>query len=66
MSTVGHVESPIVVARDRDNVVVGDEIVRHRHVTRLIHWSVAVTFFLALISGMPIWTPWSVDSRRLA
>lgn len=57
MSTVEHVQTPIMVARDRDNVVVGDEIVRHRMATRLIHWSVALTFFIALFSGMPIWTP---------
>src|SRR5260370_22700756 len=55
MSTV--VEPTIVVARTRDNVIIGEEVVRHRFATRLIHWSVAVTFFLALVSGMPIWTP---------
>ncbi len=55
--TVQHIETPVIVARDRDNVVVGDEIVRHRRATRLIHWSVALTFFIALFSGMPIWTP---------
>ena len=55
MSTV--VETPIVVARKRDNVAIGDEIVRHRMATRLIHWSVALTFIIAMISGMPIWTP---------
>src|SRR6202022_2618479 len=55
MSTV--VEAPIVVARTRDNVVIGDEGVRHRFATRLIHWTVALTFFIALFSGMPIWTP---------
>jgi len=54
MSTV---ETPMLVARKRDNVAVGDEIVRHRRATRLIHWSVALTFFIALVSGMPIWTP---------
>ena len=57
MSTVEHVHTPIAVARDRDNIVVGDVIVRHRQATRLIHWAVALTFFIALISGMPIWTP---------
>src|SRR2546430_10179053 len=56
MSTVHHVEVPIV-ARDRDNIVAGDQIVRHRLATRLIHWSVALTFIIATISGMPIWTP---------
>lgn len=60
MSTVmhgQHVDSAIKTARDRDNVVVGDEIVRHRMTTRMIHWSVALTFFIAMISGMPIWSP---------
>ena len=55
MSTVA--ETPIVVARKRDNVIVGDEIVRHRMATRVIHWSVALTFVVAMLSGMPIWTP---------
>lgn len=60
MSTVMHgdnVDSAIVAARKRENVVVGGEIVRHRRASRLIHWSVAITFFVSLLSGMPIWTP---------
>lgn len=59
MSTAPSIESrtPIIVARDRDNVAVGNVIVRHRMATRLIHWSVALTFFLAMFTGMPIWTP---------
>jgi formate dehydrogenase subunit gamma len=60
MSTVArgqHTQSPIVAARRRENIVVGGEIVRHRRASRLIHWSVALTFFLALFSGMPIWSP---------
>ena len=52
-----HGHPSIVTARRRDNVAVGDVIVRHRLATRLIHWSVALTFFVALFSGMPIWTP---------
>jgi formate dehydrogenase subunit gamma len=55
MSSVVH--TPVVVARRRENVAVGGEIVRHRRVSRLIHWTVAFTFFLALITGLPIWTP---------
>lgn len=51
------VESAVVVARTREDVVVGDEIVRHRRLSRLIHWSVAVTFFIGVFTGMPIWTP---------
>jgi formate dehydrogenase subunit gamma len=52
-----NVDSAIVAARSRDNVIVGGEIIRHRRATRLIHWTVALTFFIALFSGMPIWTP---------
>jgi formate dehydrogenase subunit gamma len=47
----------IIRARDTEDVVVGTEIVRHRLASRLIHWSVALSFLLALITGMPIWTP---------
>jgi formate dehydrogenase subunit gamma len=52
-----HAEPAIVVARDREDVLVGDEIVRHRRSVRLVHWTVAVTFMASLLSGMPIWTP---------
>jgi formate dehydrogenase subunit gamma len=47
----------ILRARRSEDVVVGDEIVRHRLATRAIHWTVALFFFLALFSGLPIWTP---------
>ena len=47
----------ILVARQKENVLVGDEIIRHKLSSRIIHWSVAVTFFLSLFTGMPIWTP---------
>jgi len=47
----------VVMARDREDVVVGYEIVRHNRASRLMHWLVALTFFLALLTGMPIWTP---------
>ena len=50
-------ETAIQVARDREDVVVGDEIVRHRLSSRLIHWTVAVFFITALLTGMPIWSP---------
>ncbi len=52
-----YAHTPVVVARTQENVVVGGEIVRHRRASRLIHWSVALTFFLSLITGMPIWAP---------
>jgi formate dehydrogenase subunit gamma len=52
-----HGHRAIAAARHRDNIAVDDVIVRHRLATRLIHWSVSVTFLIALFSGMPIWTP---------
>jgi formate dehydrogenase subunit gamma len=50
-------DDAVVVARDHENVVVGNEIVRHRLASRLIHWSVALSFFVSLMTGLPIWTP---------
>ena len=47
----------IIAAQSRENVVVGDEIVRFRYYTRAVHWGVALTFFLCLFTGLPIWTP---------
>ena len=47
----------IQVARGREDVLIGDEIVRHRLASRVIHWVVAVFFFGALFTGMPIWSP---------
>ena len=52
-----HGHTSAITARRRENVFVAGEIVRHRRASRLIHWSVAITFFLSLLSGMPIWTP---------
>jgi formate dehydrogenase subunit gamma len=49
--------STIVRARHTEDVAVGDEIVRHRLASRVIHWTVALFFFLALFSGLPIWSP---------
>jgi formate dehydrogenase subunit gamma len=47
----------IVAAREREDIVVGNEIVRHNRASRLIHWTVALTFFVCVFTGMPIWTP---------
>src|SRR5688572_8510523 len=47
----------VLRARTTEDVVVGDEIVRHRLASRVIHWSVALFFFVALLTGLPIWTP---------
>jgi formate dehydrogenase iron-sulfur subunit len=40
-----------------EDKVIGDHIVRHRLSTRVIHWTTAIGFFGALLSGLPIWTP---------
>ncbi len=45
-------------ARSAEDVVVGDEIVRERLSARLVHWTVALTFFVCLFTGLPIWTPY--------
>src|SRR4030095_14804341 len=50
-------DSAVVVARSREDVVVGPEIVRHRRFSRIVHWTVAGTFFISLFNGMPIVTP---------
>jgi formate dehydrogenase subunit gamma len=47
----------VVAAQTTEDVVVGNEIVRHNRASRLIHWTVALTFFVSLFTGMPIWTP---------
>jgi formate dehydrogenase beta subunit/formate dehydrogenase gamma subunit len=47
----------VASARRNEDVVVGGEIVRHRLSSRVIHWSVALTFFLALFTGMAVWSP---------
>lgn len=47
----------IVAAREREDIVVGNEIVRHNRASRLIHWTVALTFFVSVFTGMPIWSP---------
>jgi formate dehydrogenase subunit gamma len=39
-------------------IVHPDEIVRHPVYTRVLHWSVAAFFVLALLSGFAIYTPW--------
>jgi formate dehydrogenase subunit gamma len=47
----------VVAAQTTEDVVVGNEIIRHNRASRLIHWTVALTFFVSLLTGMPIWTP---------
>ncbi len=59
MSAVTHrpVDPAVIAAQDREDIVVGDVIVRHRRSARLIHWTVALLFFVGLFTGLPIWTP---------
>jgi formate dehydrogenase subunit gamma len=45
-------------ARRTEDTVVGDEIVRERLSARVVHWAVALTFFICLFTGLPIWTPY--------
>ncbi len=47
----------ILLAQAQEDLVVGDELVRFRYYTRAVHWGVALTFFVCLFTGLPIWTP---------
>ena len=40
-----------------ENTVHEGKLVRHGTAARVIHWTVAVFFVVALITGMPIWSP---------
>jgi formate dehydrogenase subunit gamma len=44
-------------AARKEDIVVGDVIIRHKLSNRLIHWAVALTFAVLLLTGLPIWTP---------
>jgi formate dehydrogenase subunit gamma len=50
-------DTAIVAARTREDIVIGNEVVRHNRASRLIHWTVAVTFIVSLLTGMAIWMP---------
>lgn len=39
-------------------VVHRGELLRHPVYTRILHWSVAITFILSLLSGFAIYSPW--------
>lgn len=52
-----HVDSAIYTARRSQDVFVGGEVIRHRRSIRLLHWGSALSFALALVTGMPIWSP---------
>jgi formate dehydrogenase subunit gamma len=51
-------DAAIARARRTEDVVVGDEIVRERLSARVVHWTVALAFFVCLGTGLPIWTPY--------
>ena len=38
-----HVDAAVQAARHTEDLLVGDQIVRHRYASRAIHWSVAVS-----------------------
>lgn len=46
------------LAREQEDVAVGDLIIRHTAGVRLTHWLVAIFFFLALATGFVIYTPY--------
>lgn len=50
-------DAAVTAGRDREDIVVGGEIVRHRRSSRFIHFAVAFTFIVCLLTGLPIWTP---------
>ena len=39
-------------------VVHEDELIRHPPYTRVVHWTVAIFFFGALLSGMAVYSVW--------
>jgi formate dehydrogenase subunit gamma len=53
------VPGPTAMQRGRsvENVVVGDEIVRHTLGSRVVHWLVASTFVFCVLTGLPVWSP---------
>jgi formate dehydrogenase subunit gamma len=46
------------LASEREDVVVEDVIIRHISKVRLTHWLVAIFFFLALLTGFVMFTPY--------
>ncbi len=51
------IDRAVIAAQSREDVAIGNEIVRHDRSSRLIHWTVSLTFFVCVFTGMPIWTP---------
>src|SRR5262245_33442700 len=56
-STLGQAQIA-TIAREQEDVVVNQNlIVRHKASVRLTHWFVAIFFFLAMLTGFAIFTP---------
>src|SRR5262249_680681 len=53
----GVAAKPVKSAGAKEDTVVGDQIVRHGTLSKIIHWTAAVTFLGALFTGLAIWTP---------
>jgi len=56
-SRTGVGDAAVLRAREVEDVLVDGQIVRHRLSSRVIHWTVALFFFVCLFTGLPIWTP---------
>src|SRR6267143_4802283 len=46
------------VSRYGQTVVHRGELLRHPVYTRVLHWCVAISFILSLLSGFAIYSPW--------
>lgn len=44
--------------RDSQSEIRNSDLLRHPVYTRVLHWSVAIAFILALLSGFAIYSPW--------
>lgn len=45
-------------AREQEDVLVNNLVIRHTAAVRLTHWLVAIFFFLALLTGFVLFTPY--------
>jgi formate dehydrogenase subunit gamma len=51
-------EIATIARRQQDVMINGDLIVRHKASVRLTHWAVAIFFFLAMLTGFVVFTPY--------
>ena len=60
MSQQLHSQAQIAaIAREREDVMINEKlIVRHKATVRLTHWMVAIFFFLSLLTGLVLFTPY--------